>query len=143
MFIIPDLNTLIVQLINFAIFFALLNVLFLRPVGTAIRKRREYIDSVVSDYASYQSEAKALREQAERVRADARRTAEAHLAKARGEASNEAATISADYNVRTQNTIEEAHKRAGDALTAARTNEDKLVDQLAGTMVDRALGARS
>jgi F0F1-type ATP synthase membrane subunit b/b' len=142
-FIIPDLNTLIVQLINFAIFFALLNVLFLRPVGTAIRKRREYIDSVVSDYASYQSEAKALREQAERVRADARRTAEAHLAKARGEASNEAATISADYNVRTQNTIEEAHKRAGDALTAARTNEDKLVDQLAGTMVDRALGARS
>ena len=143
MFIIPDLNTLIVQLINFAIFFALLNVLFLRPVGTAIRKRREYIDSVVSDYASYQSEAKALREQAERVRADARRTAEAHLAKARGEASNEAATISADYNVRTQNTIEEAHKRAGDALAAARTNEDKLVDQLAGTMVDRALGARS
>jgi F0F1-type ATP synthase membrane subunit b/b' len=142
-FIIPDLNTLIVQLINFAIFFALLNVLFLRPVGTAIRKRREYIDSVVNDYASYQSEAKALREQAERVRADARRTAEAHLAKARGEASNEAATISADYNVRTQNTIEEAHKRAGDALTAARTNEDKLVDQLAETMVDRALGARS
>jgi F0F1-type ATP synthase membrane subunit b/b' len=142
-FIIPDLNTLIVQLINFAIFFALLNVLFLRPVGTAIRKRREYIDSVVSDYASYQSEAKTLREQAERVRADARRTAEAHLVKARGEASNEAATISADYNVRTQNTIEEAHKRAGDALTAARTNEDKLVDQLAGTMVDRALGARS
>lgn len=143
MFIIPDLNTLIVQLINFAIFFALLNVLFLRPVGKAIRKRREYIDSVVNDYAKYQSEAKALREQAEGVRADARRTAEAHLAKARGEASNEAATISADYNARTQSTVEEAHKRAGDALTAARANECKLVDQLAGTMVDRALGVGS
>jgi F-type H+-transporting ATPase subunit b len=142
-FIIPDLNTLIVQLINFAIFFALLNVLFLRPVGKAIRKRREYIDSVVSDYATYQSEAKTLREQAERVRAEARRTAEAHLAKARGEASNEAATISAGYNARTQSTVEEAHKRAGDALTAARTNEDALVDQLAGTMVDRALGVGS
>src|ERR1700722_11282788 len=113
-------GTFWIQLINFAIFFALLNVLFLRPVGKAIRKRREYIDSVVSDYASYQSEAKTLREQAERVRADPRRTAEAHLAKARGEASNEAATISADYNARTQSTVEEAHKRAGDALTAAR-----------------------
>ena len=66
MFIIPDLNTLIVQLINFAIFFALLNVLFLRPVGKAIRKRREYIDGVVNDYANYQAEAKTLREQAER-----------------------------------------------------------------------------
>jgi F-type H+-transporting ATPase subunit b len=142
-FIIPDLNTLIVQLINFAIFFALLNVLFLRPVGKAIRKRREYIDSVVNDYARYQSEAKTLREQAEGVRADARRAAEAHLAKARGAASNEAATISADYNARTQSTVEEAHKRAGDALTVARTNEDKLVDQLAGTMVDRALGVGS
>jgi F-type H+-transporting ATPase subunit b len=142
-FILPDVPTLIVQLVNFAIFFALLNVLFLRPVGKAIRKRREYIDSVVSDYASYQSEAKTLREQAERVRGDARRTAEAHLAKARGEASNEAATVSAGYNERAQSTLEEAHKRAGDALAAARANEDKLVDQLASTMVDRALGAGS
>jgi F-type H+-transporting ATPase subunit b len=142
-FIIPDLNTLIVQLINFAIFFALLNVLFLRPVGKAIRKRREYIDGVVNDYATYQSEAKTLREKAERVRMDARRTAEAHLAKARGEASNEAATISADYSARTQSTVEEAHRKADDALTQARAGEDKLVDQLAAGMVERALGTGS
>jgi F-type H+-transporting ATPase subunit b len=142
-FIIPDLNTLIVQLVNFAIFFALLNVLFLRPVGKAIRKRREYIDGVVNDYANYQSEAKTLREQAERVRSEARRTAEAHLAKARGEASNEAAAVAADYSGKTQSTVEEAHRRANAALTEARAGEDKLVDQLAGTMVDRALGVGS
>jgi F-type H+-transporting ATPase subunit b len=142
-FIIPDLNTLIVQLINFAIFFALLNVLFLRPVGKAIRKLREYIDGVVNDYATYQSEAKTLREQAERVRAEARRTAEAHLAKARGEASNEAATIASDYSARTQSTVEEAHRKADVALTEARVGEDKLVDQLAASMVERALGVSS
>jgi F0F1-type ATP synthase membrane subunit b/b' len=28
------------QLVNFAIFFAILNVVFLRPVGEAIKKRR-------------------------------------------------------------------------------------------------------
>jgi F0F1-type ATP synthase membrane subunit b/b' len=142
-FIIPDLNTLIVQLINFAIFFALLNVLFLRPVGAAIRKRREYIDGVVNDYANYQSEAKTLREQAERVRAEARRTAEAHLAKARGDASNEAAKIATDFSARTQSTLDEAHRKADAALTAARAGEDKLVDQLAASMVERALGAGS
>ncbi len=43
-------GTLFVQLVNFAIFFALLNVVFLRPVGRAIAKRREYINSLVSDY---------------------------------------------------------------------------------------------
>jgi F-type H+-transporting ATPase subunit b len=142
-FIIPDLNTLILQLINFAIFFALLNVLFLRPVGKAIRKRREYIDGVVNDYATYQSEAKTLREKAERVRMDARRTAEARLAKARGEASNEAATIAADYSSRAQSTIEQAHRKADDALTQARVGEDKLVEQLAAGMVESALGTGS
>jgi F-type H+-transporting ATPase subunit b len=142
-FIIPDWHTLIIQLINFAIFFALLNVVFLRPVGKAIRKRREYIDGVVNDYAGYQSEAKTLREQSERVRADARRTAEAHLAKARNDASNESAKIAAEYSARAQSTIEEAHRKADSALTQARADEATLVDQLAANMVERAMGAGS
>ncbi|HEY1429322.1 MAG TPA: ATP synthase F0 subunit B [Candidatus Tumulicola sp.] len=143
MFILPDPHTLIVQLINFAIFFALLNVVFLRPVGEAIRKRREYIDSVVNDYAQYQSEGKTLREQAEKVRAEARRTAEAHLAKVRNDASNEAAKIATEYSQRSQGTIDEAHKRADAALAEARSGEATLVDQLASTMVERALGSAS
>ncbi len=55
-------GTVFVQLINFAIFFALLNVLFLRPVGRAIAKRRAYIDNLVSDYDRYQETARSLRE---------------------------------------------------------------------------------
>ena len=58
-------GTLFVQLINFAIFFALLNVVFLRPVGRAIAKRRDYINGLVSDYDRYQDEAQNLREEAE------------------------------------------------------------------------------
>ncbi|MGC1380730.1 MAG: ATP synthase F0 subunit B, partial [Candidatus Baltobacteraceae bacterium] len=58
-------GTLVVQLVNFAIFFAILNVVFLRPVAAAIRKRREYINSLVTDYDRYQAEARSLREQAE------------------------------------------------------------------------------
>ena len=57
-------GTLIVQLVNFAIFFALLNLVFLRPVGRAIAKRRAYINSLASDYERYQEEARSLRAEA-------------------------------------------------------------------------------
>ena len=133
-------GTFVVQLVNFAIFFALLNVLFLRPVGNAIRKRREYIDGVVSDYAKYQGDAKALRERAERVRADARREAEQHVAKFRADASNKAAELASQYASQVQSTVEEATRNAGAELTRARANEERLVKQLADVMVERTLG---
>ena len=61
-------GTFVVQLINFAIFFALLNVLFLRPVGKAVAQRRAYLDGLVGGYEKAQSEANALRREAEEVR---------------------------------------------------------------------------
>jgi|SRR5580692_8623291 F-type H+-transporting ATPase subunit b len=133
-------GTFWVQLFNFAIFFALLNVLFLRPVGRAIRKRREYIDGVVSGYAKYQSDAKALRERAERIRADARREAEQKIARARADASNEAAELAARFSEQVQSTVEEAQRNAGVELERARAGEGRLVEQLSDLMVDRSLG---
>lgn len=134
-------GTFWIQLLNFAIFFALLNVVFLRPVGEAIRKRREYINGVVSGYAAYQAEAKTLRERADGIRAQARREAEQHLAKARADASNEAAALSVQYATRVQTVVEEAQRNADDELNRARAGEDRLVKQLADLMVERSLGA--
>jgi F0F1-type ATP synthase membrane subunit b/b' len=143
MFLIPD-GTFLVQLVNFAVFFGLLSVVFLRPVGQAIRKRREYINSLTADYDRYQSEARVLRAQAEAVRAAARRDAEATLAKARAAASNEAATISADYAARSQAAVEHALETVGAEFDAARGGQDALVGELAHLMLERAmLGGRS
>lgn len=133
-------GTFWVQLVNFAIFFALLNVLFLRPVGAAIRKRRAYIDGVVSDYATYQADAKTLREQAEGIRSQARRDAEQQLAKVRAEASNEAAALASGYATQVQSIVEEAQRNAHAELERARGGEDRLVTQLADLMVERSLG---
>src|SRR5580698_6792016 len=118
MFIFPD-GTLWIQLVNFAIFFVVLNFVFLKPVSAAIRKRREYVNSVVSDYDKYQAEANKLRENAERVRADARRDAEAQLSKARAEASNKTSDLSADYAARASAVVEDAHKTVAGELEAA------------------------
>lgn len=132
-------GTLIVQLVNFAIFFAVLSVVFLRPVATAIRRRREYINSLVSDYDRYQSEARSLRAQAEAIRRDARREAENRVAAARAQASNEAAELSGRYAQQAQAIVEEAQRKAEDEFDTARVGEDDAVRGLADFMLDRVI----
>jgi F-type H+-transporting ATPase subunit b len=132
-------GTLFVQLFNFAIFFALLNLVFLRPVGRAIAKRRDYINSLVSDYDRYQEEARNLREEAEGIRAAARREAEHHVAAARAAASNEVAEMSTRYAQQAKSTIEEAQKTAQAELEKARAGEAETVRGLAKVMLDRVI----
>lgn len=138
MFLKPD-GTLIVQLVNFAIFFALLNVLFLRPVSKAIRQRREYINGVTADYDTYQSEAKRLRAQAEEIRAAARRDAAAHIAKDRAEASNASAELAVHYAEQVQAAVDAAHRTVAEELSSARANEAQIVAQLSDMMVERTV----
>jgi F-type H+-transporting ATPase subunit b len=132
-------GTLVIQLINFAIFFALLNVVFLRPVATAIAKRREYINSLVSDYDRYQAEARSLRAEAEALRVAARREAEHRVASARAQGSNEAAEISSRFAAKAQSVADEARKTAEAELEAARTGESEAVRRLAGLMLERVM----
>lgn len=132
-------GTLVVQLINFAIFFAVLNVVFLRPVAAAIRRRREYINSLVTDYDRYQAEARNLRAQAESVRTDARREAENLVATARARASNEAAEISSRYAQQAQEIVERAQHTAHDELESARAGENEAVRAVADFMLERVL----
>jgi F-type H+-transporting ATPase subunit b len=132
-------GTFFIQLVNFAIFFTLLNVLFLRPVGRAIAQRRDYIKSVTRDYDSYQGEANALRANDERLRAEARREAEQIVAKGRADASNATAEIATKYGTQAQAVVEEAQRQAASELEAARAASQQKVGELAGLMVDRAL----
>lgn len=132
-------GTFWIQLINFAIFFALLNVLFLRPVSRAIRQRREYLNSVSSDYDRYQAEAKALRAQAEDVRLGARRHAEAAITAARADASNQAAALATQYAAQAQSTVESAHATVQGEVQAARANESAVVKQLADIILQRTV----
>ncbi len=132
-------GTFIVQLINFAIFFAILNVVFIRPVSRAIVQRREYINSVTNDYDRYQAEARSLRTEAEAIRAAARREAEAALAKARAGASNEAAAIATQYGQQASQVIEQAHRTVESELESARVKEPQMVSELASLMLERTL----
>jgi len=132
-------GTLWVQLLNFAVFFAILYVVFLRPVQRAIAKRRDYIDGLTRDYERAQAEATDLRAQAEAIRAEARREADHILATARNEAGNEAAQMSSDYAARVQAIVEKAHATVAQEVDAIRPREDALADDLARQIVERVL----
>lgn len=138
MFLYPD-GTFFIQLINFVIFFAILNVVFLRPVAAAIRRRREYITSLVTDYDRYQAEAKTLREQATSIRAAARREAEHLVSGERARASNEAAEIAGQYTAQARQIVEGATATAAGELVAARRGLAAIVRQLSDFMVERVL----
>ena len=132
-------GTIFIQLINFAIFFAILNVVFLRPVSAAIRRRREYINSLTNDYDRFQAEAASLRTQAESIRAAARRKAEQTLLKERAEVSNETAELAARFAQEAGRTVEAAHEQAAQELESARRNEAQIVKQLADEMIQKTL----
>lgn len=136
MFLSTD-GTFWVQLINFGIFFAVLNWIFLRPVGNAIAKRRAYIDSLTTDYDRAQAEATELRNRAEALRSDARREAEATIGRSRADAQNEAAQMTSEYALRVSRIVEDAHRTVEGELAAVRPQQDALVQALAASIVEK------
>ena len=119
-------GTLAVQIVNFIVFIVLLNIVFLKPVGAALKKRRAYLDSLSHDVESAQAEVAGLRGRADEARAAARREAEASLE---------------EYRSRADAIVAEAQAAVAQEIAAARGRETEIVDALAGEMIDRAVGA--
>lgn len=134
-------GTFWVQTLNFAIFFAILNIVFLRPVGAAIRKRRAYIEGVQSDYERYARQVAGSRAEADAKRAAARRDGEEVVAKAKAQAETEAAVIAGARADTAQSIIEEARHTVSGEVAAAKSREDELSQSLARTLLERAIGA--
>jgi F-type H+-transporting ATPase subunit b len=132
--------TLLVQVVNFVLFIVLLNIVFLRPVGAAIAKRRAHIDGLARDIEAAEHEVRLARGAAEERRAAARREAEAAIAKARIAAQSEAAEIIASYQQRATGIVEEAQREVDQEIVAARAGEDQIVDSIAQTLLERAIG---
>jgi len=142
MFLQPD-GTFFVQLINFAIFFAILELVFLRPVGKAIARRRAYIDSVTEDYDRYQAEGTERKREAEALRAAARRDAEAEIAQSRARASNAADEIGARHAREAAEEIQRAHETVAAEVAAAHAEQSGLAAELGELMVERTVGSAS
>lgn len=140
MFLLPD-GTFWVQLVLFAIFFAILNVVFLRPVGEAIKKRRAHIDGVQADYERYAHQVAGFRSEADGKRAAARREAEEAVAKAKAAAETEAARLVGAQSEKAQAIVDAARATVAGEVSTARLREDELSQNLARTLLERAIGS--
>jgi F0F1-type ATP synthase membrane subunit b/b' len=125
------------QLANFAIFYFIVDRVFLRPVSKALAERRAYIDGLKSDTNAFETEARALRSRADATLASARRDAAEKVAAARADATSEAGRISGDYALRAEG-IADAHRAtvAGE-VEAASASEGALAASLAGEMIEK------
>ena len=131
---------MIVQVVNFIVFLVLLNIVFMRPVGAAIAKRRAYINGLATDIEQAEADVKALRGQAEAKRAAARREADDVLAKARAAAQNDALDVQTGYTARASAIAHEAQQAVAGEIASARAREDEIVATLSRTLLERALG---
>lgn len=133
-------GTLLVQVVNFIVFIILLNIVFLKPVGAAIAKRRAYIDGLKHDVEAAELEIKTAHSRAEELRAAARRESEAEIAKGRVAAQNEASDLVGDYQKRALAIAEAAQQEVAREIAEARTSESQVVESIAQSMLDRAIG---
>lgn len=133
-------GTLFVQLVNFIVFLVILNAIFLKPVGSAIAKRRAYIDGVGTDIAQFETDLKSLRLQADEKRSAARRAADATVGESRATAQAEATSIISEHQIQAGVIIAEAQATVGLEFAAARASEAHVVESLAREMLDRAVG---
>lgn len=133
-------GTLLVQIINFIVFLAIMNAIFFRPVGAAIARRRAYIDGLARDIEQLQHDAKTLRGQAEDRRAAARRETDETLAHARVDIGREVDAVIAQAQGRAAEIVAKAQIEVTREIESARAEESRVVDALAGDMLARAIG---
>ncbi|MEA2688026.1 MAG: F-type H+-transporting ATPase subunit b [Candidatus Eremiobacteraeota bacterium] len=133
-------GTLIVQLVNFIVFLAILNAIFFKPVGAAIARRRAFIDGLRHDIEQLHGEAKTLRGRAEERRAAARREADELIARARVDAGKESDVIVGRAQERASEIVASAHAEVEQELQRARADEPRIVNALADDILGRALG---
>ncbi len=133
-------GTFWIQIINFFIFYAILNVVYIKPASAALRKRRAYIDSVHNEYEAALREVEELKNESDNKRAEGRREGDHVAATIRGEAMKQAEEIVTKAQTEFARIVEESETKIDREMSVARAEEHRLVQELAEEMVQRAVG---
>jgi F0F1-type ATP synthase membrane subunit b/b' len=134
-------GTFWVQIINFFIFYAILNVVYIKPAAEALRKRRAYIDSVHAEYEAARRTARELAAQADEKRAEGRREGDHVAAAIRNEAMRQAEEIVGKAQAQAVAIADDALMKVERELNEARASRYRLVGELARDMLARVVGA--
>lgn len=134
-------GTFWVQIVNFILFYLILDLVFLRPVRSAISARRTFIDSIYADYERARREIAELKARGEADRLANRRAIEEHFARMRAEAGEEAALISARASALARDRTAKAQAMVAEEVATASQRLEAVADELGGAIVGRLLEA--
>jgi F-type H+-transporting ATPase subunit b len=134
-------GTFLVQILNFILFWVLLNYLFIAPTRRAIEERQRYVTNLYREGDELSAQAAALTAQAEGILNAARRRTEDAMRGASARASDETHTIERRAAEEAAATVALAHATVASERAAAQAKQQDFINELARTMVTRATDA--
>ncbi len=132
-------GTLLVQILNFVVFWVLLNYLFIAPTRKAIEARQRFIAEQYAQADALAAQARDLQAQADATLDEARRTVDEAMRAAATQASDEVHAIERKASEEAAAAVTRAHATVEDERAQAISKQGPFVDELARTMAQRAL----
>ncbi|MBC5825696.1 MAG: ATP synthase F0 subunit B [Candidatus Eremiobacteraeota bacterium] len=139
MLILPD-GTLFVQILNFVVFWMLLNFFFIRPTQRKIDERLRHVARQYEEADASAAQSAAIMEQASGIVRDAARRAEALMREAAGRAAKETSAIEKDAVAQAATATENARATVAAERDRAQAAALPLIGELAREMVTKAMG---
>ncbi|HXW51534.1 MAG TPA: ATP synthase F0 subunit B [Candidatus Acidoferrales bacterium] len=134
-------GTFLVQILNFILFYLLLNWLFIGPTRRAIEERRRYVANLYREGDELTAEAKAVQGDADRILAQARKRTEESMRVAATRASDETHAIERKATEEANAHVALAQATVASERAAALERQQQFVGELARSMVERATQA--
>jgi len=132
-------GTLLVQILNFVLFWVLLNYLFIGPTRRAIEARQRFIAEQYAQGDALAARARDLQAQADAILDGGRRAVDEAMRAAASQASDEAHAIERKASEEAAATIALAHATVASERAQAIEKQGPFVSELARTMAKRAL----
>jgi F-type H+-transporting ATPase subunit b len=133
-------GTFLAQMLNFVVFWLLLNFVFIAPTRRAIEERMRLIDEQHREAQTLRARAAALRAEADALFDASRRRTDEIMREAAARAAAEAHEIERKSNDDAAASVTLAHATVASERAQAVEKQGMLVDDLARAMVNRAVG---
>lgn len=136
-------GTFLAQILNFIVFWVLLNYLFIAPTRRAIEERRAYVAGLYKEGDGFERQAASLQAQADAILHEARRQTDESMRAAAASAADEVHAIERKAADEAAATVQLAHATVASERRLALEKQQAFVTELAQSMVARATGAEN
>ena len=136
-------GTFLIQILNFIVFWVLLNYFFIAPTRRAIEERQRRVATLYKDAGRYAAQAREQQEQADSILDEARRTVEAAMREGAARASDETHAIERKAAEEAAAIIALAQATVASERARAAEKQALFVEELSRTMALRAIGSET